>query len=139
MQRSKTLALMFLLGATLVGGALGFTADRLLVKDRLCLAGNSNERDFRRMFYDEIGLTAEQRSAWEALLNERRRATAALNATIRPRVDSIRQTYWRNATALLDSAQHARLEKWRADQRERERLERERRERERENQPKDLR
>jgi hypothetical protein len=34
MQRSRSLALMFLLGALLVGGALGFTADRVLTGDR---------------------------------------------------------------------------------------------------------
>ena len=33
MQRSKNLAMMFLLGAVLVGGALGFTADRVWTRD----------------------------------------------------------------------------------------------------------
>jgi len=137
MQRSKNVALMFLLGATLTGGAVGFTIDRMVVRNRLCLPPGASERDSRAIFYDAINASPEQRVAWDALLNERRRATAALNATIRPRVDSIREAYWRNATALLDADQRARLAQWQQDQKDREQRMREQRERERESSTKD--
>jgi hypothetical protein len=45
MQRSRSLALMFLLGALLVGGALGFTADRMLAGGR-CANNGDNRRSF---------------------------------------------------------------------------------------------
>ena len=35
MQQSKNLAIAFLLGAVVVGGALRFTADRVMLRDRI--------------------------------------------------------------------------------------------------------
>ena len=35
MQQSKNLAIAFLLGAVVVGGAMGFTADRVYLRDRI--------------------------------------------------------------------------------------------------------
>ena len=109
MHGSRNTAVMFLLGATLVGGALGFAADRYVVKDRLCVAGLS-ERDSRTRFYDDIGLDADQRAAWDALLDERRRSTSATHATIRPRLDSIQESYKQRTRQLLRPDQRARLE-----------------------------
>ena len=56
MQRSRSLALMFLLGALLVGGALGFTADRVLSADR-CAKNGDNRRSFAWLT-EELHLTA---------------------------------------------------------------------------------
>jgi hypothetical protein len=39
MQQSKNLAITFLLGAVLVGGALGFTADRMMLRERIAQPG----------------------------------------------------------------------------------------------------
>src|ERR1043166_9319339 len=62
MQRSKQQALMFLLGATLVGGALGFSADRYLSHDRLVSSFGP-----RSKFYEDLGLTQQQRDKLDSL------------------------------------------------------------------------
>ena len=114
----KNLAMMFLLGATLVGGALGFAADRFMVRERLC-APKLTERELREGFYDDVGLTAEQRVAWDALLDERQKAMAAARATIKPKTDSIMESYKHRTTQLLTPDQQARVEQRRAADRER--------------------
>jgi hypothetical protein len=118
MQGSKNLAMMFLLGATLVGGALGFATDRYLVKDRLC-APKLTERELRVGFYDDVGLNAEQRAAWDALLDERQKSMAAARATIKPKTDSIMEAYRQKTTELLSPEQRARVDQRRAADRER--------------------
>src|SRR3954447_25424648 len=62
MQRTKQQALMFVLGAALVGGALGFSADRYLVHEKVV-----SQFGPRSKFYDEIGLTQQQRSTLDSL------------------------------------------------------------------------
>ncbi len=118
MQGSKNLAIMFLLGATLVGGALGFAADRYAVKDRLC-APKLSERQLRTGFYDDLALTADQRAAWDSLLDERQRNMAAARASIRPKTDSIWESYSEKTVLLLNPEQRERLEQRRREDRER--------------------
>ena len=118
MQGSKNLAVMFLLGATLVGGALGFAADRYVVRERLC-APKLSERELRVGFYDDVGLTAEQRVAWDALLDERQKSMAAARASIKPKTDSIMESYRSKTMELLKPEQRERLEQHRAADRER--------------------
>ena len=62
MQRPQQTALMFLLGATLVGGALGFSADRYLTHEKVVSSFGP-----RAKFYDELGLTAQQRATLDSL------------------------------------------------------------------------
>lgn len=118
MQGSKNLAVMFLLGATLVGGALGFAADRYVVRERLC-APKLSEPELREGFYNDVGLTAEQRVAWDALLDERQKAMAAARAAIRPTTDSIMERYKEKTMRLLNTEQRERVEQRRAADRER--------------------
>ena len=118
MQGSKNLAMMFLLGATLVGGALGFAADRYAVRDRLC-APKLKERELRVAFYDDVALTAEQRVAWDALLDERQKSMSAARASIKPKTDSIMESYKQKTTELLSPEQRERVEQHRAADRER--------------------
>jgi hypothetical protein len=65
MQRSKQQALMFLLGAVLVGGALGFTADRYIGHEKF-----ASQYGPRSRFYDELGLSAQQRATLDSLTFE---------------------------------------------------------------------
>ena len=118
MQGSKNLAMMFLLGALLVGGALGFAADRYAVKERLC-APKLTEHELRVAFYDDVGLTAEQRVKWDALLDERQKGMSAARASIKPKTDSIMENYRHRTTELLSPEQRARVEQRRAADRER--------------------
>ena len=69
MQRSKNLAMMFLLGAVLVGGALGFTADRVWSRDARC----DDPRASRELLYDRLELNAAQRAALDSILDDRHR------------------------------------------------------------------
>jgi hypothetical protein len=62
MQRTKQQALMFLLGAVLVGGALGFSADRYLGHEKF-----ASQFGPRARFYDELRLTQKQRSTLDSL------------------------------------------------------------------------
>src|SRR5439155_22882291 len=66
MQRSKQQALMFLLGAVLVGGVLGFSADRVLGHDRFAAQYGPRAR-----FYDELGLSRTQRATLDSLAVEK--------------------------------------------------------------------
>jgi len=65
MQRSKQQALTFLLGAALVGGALGFSADRYMVHEKVV-----SQYGPRSKFYDAIGLTQAQRATLDSLAFE---------------------------------------------------------------------
>jgi len=53
---------MFLLGALLVGGALGFSADRYIGHEKF-----ASQFGPRARFYDELGLSPQQRNTLDSL------------------------------------------------------------------------
>jgi Spy/CpxP family protein refolding chaperone len=108
MQRSRSLALMFLLGALLVGGALGFTADRVLTGDRC--AGNGDHRRSRTWLTQELNLTAEQSAAVDSIVERRHREMRAVIAPVRPQMDAVRDTARQQIRRVLDDAQRARFD-----------------------------
>src|SRR5690349_22572825 len=101
MQRSKNLAMMFLLGAVLVGGALGFTADRVWMRDAAC----SDPRASRALLYDRLDLNATQRAAWDAILDDRHRQFDSLFKPIKPQMDSIRSRSRAQMRSLLTTSE----------------------------------
>ena len=103
MQRSKNLAMMFLLGSVLVGGALGFTADRVWMKDPAC----NRSREF---LYDRLELTNAQRASWDSVLDDRHRQFDSLFRPIKPQMDSIRARGRAQIRALLTPKQLDRFE-----------------------------
>lgn len=109
---SKSLALMFLFGALLVGGALGFTADRMLVSDRRC-----DSRGMRKNLADELELTASQRTSLNAILDAKHREMDAIMSTVRPRMDAVSDSARGQISAILDERQRARFEKIRLEMR----------------------
>ena len=114
MQGSKHLALMFLLGATLVGGVLGFSADRLLVNERLC--NDLGDRTaLRRRFDEALELSAEQRVAVDTILDVKHRQVAAALRPVQPQLDSIRERARVEIRRLLTPDQQAKYEKWHRD------------------------
>lgn len=115
MQRSKTLALAFLLGALLVGGVLGFTADRVMAGERVCM--RHDRAAMRAVLAEELGLTPSQRAAVDSLLDKRHRDLTAVMDPIRPRLDSIRENTRVEIARLLDDEQRVRYEKWMAAKR----------------------
>lgn len=85
MQRSKQQALMFLLGAVLVGGVLGFSAERVMNR-----TATDHSWASRITMYDDLGLSAEQRAAMDSVLDEKNRRVDSLLKPIRPQIDSVR-------------------------------------------------
>ena len=87
MERSKGYALMFLLGAFVTGGALGFTADRVIG------AGHNREmrgpRAYRQKIAEELKLTREQQVSIDSLMEQKHRQIVALYKPVRPQLDSI--------------------------------------------------
>ena len=87
MQRSKQQALMFLLGAVLVGGALGFSADRYIGHEKFAVVST----DRARKFYDEIGLSPSSSAPRSTRSRSSRIARSArVLAPQKPQLDSIR-------------------------------------------------
>jgi Spy/CpxP family protein refolding chaperone len=87
MDRSKGYALMFLLGAFVTGGALGFTADRVIG------AGHNREmrgqRGSRQRMAKELDLTPAQQASVDSLIEQKHRQIVALYKPVRPQLDSI--------------------------------------------------
>jgi hypothetical protein len=81
-------AFAFLLGATLVGGVLGFTADRLVARDRLCPRWG-DQTAMRRVFGDQLELNREQRAQVDSILDAKHRQIAALVRPVQPQIDSV--------------------------------------------------
>jgi hypothetical protein len=126
MQRPQNVALMFVLGSVLVGGALGFATDRVMVKDNLC-APRVGERQSRDLFFDDLGFSADQRAAWDSIIDLRSKKISALFAPIQERADSVRAMYRPLMLQLLTQEQRTKLEAREARMKE----ERDRRSRER--------
>ncbi len=109
MERPKQQALAFLLGALLVGGVLGFSADRVFRQEELTPAQR------RAQFYEDIGITAEQRPVLDSLLDARNCLMDSVVKTFQPRLDSIKTASRAEMDRLLTPDQHARLEARRKD------------------------
>lgn len=121
MTRSKQQAMMFLLGAVLVGGVLGFSADRMLSENK------HKSWAPRQRMYDDLRLTEAQRSTWDSLLDEQNCQINAVMKPVRPKLDSIRGAARQQIASILDADQLARLEQRRAEMARRDSLERARR------------
>ena len=93
MQRSKQQALMFLLGALLVGGALGFSAAGYISHEKC-----ASQYGPRARFYDEMGLSAQQRTTLDSLSFQQDCVIKSVLAPQQAKLDSIRATFkaqWR--------------------------------------------
>jgi hypothetical protein len=105
MQRTKQQALMFLLGAALVGGALGFSADRYLVHEKV-----ASQFGPRPKFYDDLGLSQGQRTTLDSLAFEQECGMRAVMAPVRPRLDSIRANFRAQIHQVLTKDQLTQLD-----------------------------
>jgi hypothetical protein len=107
-QRSQQLAAMFLFGAFLVGGTLGFTVDRV-VGDRM-RATQQRERSVVDAFSDELELTPAQRLAVDSILDERNRVMDSMMVPIRPALRAVRDDARRRIALRLTDAQRQRFQ-----------------------------
>ena len=86
--RSKSLALMFLLGAFLTGGAIGFAADRAMMAKKPYAQVLSPRDELARV----LGLTSEQRDSLNAILDWRNAEDRELTRPLRPMFDANRDS-----------------------------------------------
>ena len=106
MQQSKNLAIAFLLGAVAVGGALGFTADRMMLRDRI-----SRPDGGRPSLADRLQLDATQRARLDSIVDDRHRRMSLVMAPVRPTLDSIRKRARDEIRLILNPTQLAEFEK----------------------------
>jgi len=87
MERSKGYAMMFLLGAFVAGGALGFTADHVMGSKR----GHEmrGPRAYRQRMVEELKLTPQQQASVDSLIEQKHRQIVALYKPVKPQLDSI--------------------------------------------------
>jgi len=125
MERSKGYALMFLLGAFITGGALGFTVDRVMGGDhergRRGGGGAGGATTYRARMARELDLTPVQQASIDTLMDEKQRQIVALYSPVQPQLDSlalaarvISDTTHAQIKRLLNPEQQAKLEKMRA-------------------------
>lgn len=81
--RSKSLALMFLLGAFLTGGAVGFVADRAVSLSRPSRQP-MDERSMRDSVARELHLSDAQRQKFDSIFDWRRARNKEIMETVRP-------------------------------------------------------
>jgi hypothetical protein len=103
-QRTKTQAIFFLLGAVLVGGALGFTANRALGHPNAPTDLHSS----RAQLADRLELDAGQRQMFDSVLDARNEKMKELLAPVRPQLDSIRMQARAAIRGRLSAEQKAR-------------------------------
>jgi hypothetical protein len=103
MQRSKQQALMFLLGAVLVGGVLGFSADRVLAEKQKHWAP-------RMRMYNDLELSETQQSTMDSVLDTRNCQISAVMKPVQSQLDSIKKAAHQQVLAILTPDQRAKLE-----------------------------
>ena len=106
MQQSKNLAIAFLLGAVVVGGALGFTADRVMLRDRIGQPDNE-----RPKLADRLELDSAQRVRLDSIADDRRQRMDLVIAPVKPALDSIRERAREEIRLMLTPKQLAEFEK----------------------------
>jgi len=105
MQRSKQQALKFLLGAVLVGGVLGFSAERVMRhgdKDHSWAA--------RTAMYDDLDLSPAQRAAMDSVIDEKNRRVDSLLKPVKPQIDSVRANARAQFYRIFTPAQRTKFE-----------------------------
>lgn len=104
MERPKQQALAFLLGAVLVGGVLGFSADRVLRRDDTSIAAR------RKAMYDDLELQPAQRAAMDSLFDTRNCRYDAIFKPIEPALDTLKMQTRAGMDAILTPEQRVRLD-----------------------------
>jgi Spy/CpxP family protein refolding chaperone len=118
MERSKGYALMFLLGAFIAGGALGFAADRVMDPKH---SHGRNPRAMRQRMAEELKLTPQQQVSVDSLIEQKHRQIVALYKPVQPQLDSIAlqarvvsESTHAQIKRLLNPEQQVKLDKMRA-------------------------
>jgi hypothetical protein len=110
MKKSKSMAVGFLLGTLLCGGALGFSLDRVLT--RPACDANTDRQAVRAYMASKLQLTPLQRAQVDSLLDIRHREISKIVAPVRPQLDSVREATRVQIKKLLDAGQQQRFQDW---------------------------
>ncbi len=124
MQRSKTFASLLLLVVFLAGGALGYTADKIM-RDRGHSRGDRGRPSIDRMAR-ELGLTPAQRAGFDSIMDSRRKQMHELYKPMQPQLDSLMKlghtigdSTHEQLKRLLNPEQQAKLDRMRDEMRRR--------------------
>ena len=104
MDRPKQQALAFLLGAVLVGGVVGFSADRVFRRDDTSITAK------RKAMYDDLEMAPAQRAAMDSLFDARNCKYDSIFRPIQPALDSLKVETRARMDAILTAEQRMRLE-----------------------------
>jgi hypothetical protein len=108
MTRQKSVAVAFLSGALLVGGLLGFTADRLMLRTEY--RRDWDQRQLRTRLAEDLKLNEAQRASVDSILDRRAARTRAIMEPIRPQLDSAVWTARDEIRAVLTADQLVKFE-----------------------------
>jgi Spy/CpxP family protein refolding chaperone len=100
----------FLLGSFLTGGVLGFSADRYMSRDQMCVT--KTEVPLSNVMARRLGLSAEQSRKMDAILDHRRSEYHRVLAPVKPVIDSIRLEARDQMRQLLSPEQREQFEAW---------------------------
>ena len=109
MERPKQQALAFLLGAVLVGGVLGFSADRMMRQPDDTIQAR------RQRMYDDLDLAKAQRAALDSVFDSSNCQLDALFAPLHPAYESIKAARRFQMNAILTPDQRTRIDVRRKD------------------------
>ena len=109
MERPKQQALAFLLGAVLVGGVLGFSADRMMRQPDDTIQAR------RQRMYDDLDLAKAQRAALDSVFDSSNCQLDALFAPLHPAYESIKAARRSQMDAILTPDQRTRIDVRRKD------------------------
>lgn len=109
MDRPRQQAFAFLLGAVLVGGVLGFSADRVFRRDDTSITAK------RKAMYDDLELQPAQRAAMDSLFDARNCKYDAIFRPIQPALDTLKAETRARMHAILSPEQRVRLDARRRD------------------------
>lgn len=110
MQTPKQQAIAFLLGALLVGGVVGFSADRAFRRDE-----ESTIASRRKAMYDDLDLLPAQRLSMDSVFDESNCQLVAAFKPLQPALDSIKALRRTQMNAILTPEQRSRLDARRKD------------------------
>lgn len=107
-EQSKSLALMFLLGAFLTGGALGFVADRAVSRNRT-YSQQYDQSSIRNIVARELALDEAQRRHVDSVFDWRRQEYRKIMSRVNPSVDSLLDVANDKIVAVLSPEQKRRF------------------------------
>jgi Spy/CpxP family protein refolding chaperone len=116
------LAGLVLLLAVIVGGLGGIALDRHVLLPRMFHHGDFDhgpgphpprDRDFRRRFANELGLTEEQQTLVDSIMDRQGRELRAVRGKVQPEVDSIITRTRRQLDSVLTPDQRKKAEEMR--------------------------